>query len=39
MKAVVYHGLVDPSALLTQIEPIDSAVEAYQAFEQHKPGG
>ncbi len=35
---MVASGVIDPEKILTQIEPLTSAIEAYQAFDQHQPG-
>lgn len=35
---MVKSGIVDPTAVLTQQEPITSAIEAYKAFDTHQPG-
>lgn len=31
-------GAIDPTTILTNTEPITSAIEAYQAFDQRQPG-
>ena len=31
-------GAIDPTAILTNTEPITDAIEAYQAFDQRRPG-
>ena len=38
LVAMVRSGLVDPLQVLTQREPLTSALEAYKVFAQHKPG-
>jgi hypothetical protein len=35
MKAVVFHGIGD---IITQREPLASAIEAFQAFDRRAPG-
>ena len=35
---MVRSGAVDPSEILTQIEPVTSAIEAYEAFDLRQPG-
>ena len=35
---MVRPGKVDPSRVLTQLEGVTSAVEAYEAFDQRRPG-
>lgn len=35
---LVRTGKVDPVAILTQREPLRSAIEAYEAFDRRKPG-
>ncbi|NUT16459.1 MAG: glutathione-dependent formaldehyde dehydrogenase, partial [Cupriavidus sp.] len=35
---LVRTGTVDPAAILTRREPMTSAIEAYQAFDQRQPG-
>lgn len=34
----VESGVLDPSRILTQLEPITSAVAAYKAFDERQPG-
>jgi threonine dehydrogenase-like Zn-dependent dehydrogenase len=34
----VRGGMVDPTHVLTQNQPLVSAIEAYQMFDQHEPG-
>jgi len=36
---LVRAGTVDPLKILTQVEPLTHAVEAYKAFDLRKPGG
>src|SRR6185312_9297502 len=38
MIELVRSGVIRPEEFLTQIKPIASAVEAYQAFDRHEPG-
>jgi len=38
MVELVRSGVIRPEEFLTQIKPIASAVEAYQAFDRHEPG-
>jgi threonine dehydrogenase-like Zn-dependent dehydrogenase len=35
---MVQNGTVDPSKILTQVEPLTSAVAAYKAFDERQPG-
>lgn len=35
---LVRAGALDPSEVLTQVEPITSAIEAYKAFDKRQPG-
>jgi threonine dehydrogenase-like Zn-dependent dehydrogenase len=35
---MVRSGKVDPTEILTQVEPMTSAIDAYKAFDQRKPG-
>ena len=35
---LVRSGVIDPTAILTQTEPLTSVIEAYQAFDEHRPG-
>jgi threonine dehydrogenase-like Zn-dependent dehydrogenase len=35
---LVRSGVMVPSAVLTQVEPITSAIEAYEAFDKREPG-
>jgi threonine dehydrogenase-like Zn-dependent dehydrogenase len=35
---LVRSGVLVPSAVLTQVEPITSAIEAYEAFDKREPG-
>lgn len=35
---LVRSGVVDPSAVLTEVEPMTNAIEAYKAFDKRKPG-
>jgi threonine dehydrogenase-like Zn-dependent dehydrogenase len=35
---MVRSGVLVPSAVLTQVEPITSAIEAYKAFDKREPG-
>ncbi len=38
LVGMVRSGKVDPSRVLTQLEGATSAVEAYEAFDQRRPG-
>lgn len=38
LMQLVRSGTINPSALITQHEAMDSIVDAYQAFEEHRPG-
>jgi threonine dehydrogenase-like Zn-dependent dehydrogenase len=35
---LVRSGTIDPSEILTQQEPLTSAIEAYKAFDERQPG-
>ncbi len=35
---LVASGQFDPTALITEHEPIGSAIEAYEAFDRREPG-
>jgi threonine dehydrogenase-like Zn-dependent dehydrogenase len=35
---LIRNGSIDPSTLLTQHEPLSSAIEAYKAFDRRQPG-
>lgn len=35
---LVRSGVIDPTLILTQQEPISSAIDAYKAFDERKPG-
>ena len=35
---LVAAGLFDPAALVTESEPIESAIAAYEAFDRREPG-
>jgi threonine dehydrogenase-like Zn-dependent dehydrogenase len=35
---LVKNGSIDPTAVLTKVEPLTSAIEAFQAFDQRQPG-
>jgi threonine dehydrogenase-like Zn-dependent dehydrogenase len=35
---LVRRGTIDPSKILTQTEPLTSAIEAYKAFDTRRPG-
>jgi len=35
---LVAGGLFDPAALITESEPVDSAIAAYEAFDRREPG-
>jgi threonine dehydrogenase-like Zn-dependent dehydrogenase len=34
----VATGALDPTAILTQTEPVTGAIEAYETFDQRRPG-
>ncbi len=34
----VRAGVIDPTEVVTPLEPLGSAIDAYQAFDQHEPG-
>lgn len=34
----VNSGMLDPTKILTQVEPLISAIDAYKAFDQRQPG-
>jgi len=41
MKAVVFRGIGDirlPADVLTQMEPMTAALDAYKAFDLRRPG-
>jgi len=38
LLALVQSGVVDPTQILTQVEPLTDAIEAYKAFDQRQPG-
>jgi threonine dehydrogenase-like Zn-dependent dehydrogenase len=38
LLALVESGVVDPTQILTQVEPLTDAIEAYKAFDRHQPG-
>jgi threonine dehydrogenase-like Zn-dependent dehydrogenase len=38
LLAMVQAGIVDPTEVLTQVEPLTDAIEAYRAFDQRQPG-
>jgi len=38
LVGLVHTGVIDPTAILTKVEPLTSAIEAYQAFDEHQPG-
>lgn len=35
---LVRAGFLDPTTVLSQVEPLASAIEAYDAFDRHEPG-
>lgn len=35
---LVQSGVIDPTSVLTQHQPLTSAIEAYKAFDEHQPG-
>jgi threonine dehydrogenase-like Zn-dependent dehydrogenase len=35
---LVQSGMVTPTQILTQMEPMTSVIDAYKAFDQRKPG-
>lgn len=35
---LVHSGVVDPTQILTQVEPMTSVIDAYKAFDQRKSG-
>ena len=35
---MVRSNTIDPTQILTRVEPITSAVEAYKAFAERRPG-
>jgi threonine dehydrogenase-like Zn-dependent dehydrogenase len=35
---LVLSGAIDPAKILTKVEPIQSAIEAYEAFDRREPG-
>jgi threonine dehydrogenase-like Zn-dependent dehydrogenase len=35
---LVRSGVLIPSAVLTQVEPMTSAIDAYKAFDKREPG-
>jgi threonine dehydrogenase-like Zn-dependent dehydrogenase len=32
------NGTVDPTGILTRVEPLTSVIEAYKAFDTRQPG-
>jgi threonine dehydrogenase-like Zn-dependent dehydrogenase len=38
LVAMVRTGAIDPKQILTQVEPITSAIDAYKAFDRRQPG-
>ena len=38
LMELIESGIIDPSMILTQVESMQSAVEAYKAFDLRKPG-
>ncbi len=35
---LVRAGVIDPGRVLTKVEPLISAIDAYQHFDRHEPG-
>lgn len=35
---LVHSGVIDPTMILTQVEPMINMIDAYKAFDQRKPG-
>jgi hypothetical protein len=35
---LVRTGVIDPRAILTKIEPLTGAIQAYEAFDKRRPG-
>jgi threonine dehydrogenase-like Zn-dependent dehydrogenase len=35
---LVRTGVINPAKILTQVEPMTSAIEAYRAFDARQPG-
>jgi len=35
---IVRNGTIDPTMILTQVEPFSSAIEAYKAFDERLAG-
>lgn len=35
---MVHNGTIDPTKVLTQVEPLTSVIDAYKAFDQRQPG-
>jgi threonine dehydrogenase-like Zn-dependent dehydrogenase len=35
---LIASGVINPARILTQLEPMNSAVAAYEAFDQRRPG-
>ena len=35
---MVRTGTIDPTEILTQQEPLTSAIDAYKAFDERQPG-
>ncbi|WP_394846811.1 glutathione-dependent formaldehyde dehydrogenase [Pendulispora brunnea] len=38
LVGLVRSGIIDPAEILTQSDPLQSAIEAYQAFDKRTPG-
>jgi threonine dehydrogenase-like Zn-dependent dehydrogenase len=38
LLGLVQSGIIDPTQILTQVEPLTDAIEAYKAFDQRQPG-
>ena len=35
---MVRAGVIDPTVVMTHMEPLMSAIDAYKAFDAHQPG-
>jgi hypothetical protein len=35
---MVQNGTLDPTLILTEVEPLTGAIEAYKAFDARRPG-
>lgn len=38
LLGMIVSDVIDPTAILTQVEPLTDAIEAYKAFDQRQPG-